>query len=312
MRILVSGANGFIGRALCGHLLSSGYGVLPAVRRPCGMVGENVVVDAGSWTRSLKDCETVIHLAGGISGSNDRVRGSLQPYFTNNVDSTLTLAYLAAEAGVRRFVFMSTIKVNGEKTAPGRCFKPNDPPAPQDSYAVSKLETERGLLEIAQKTGLDIVIIRPPLVYGPRVKGNFASLIRLVRRGVPMPFACVNNRRSMIALDNLINYTTLCADVDASPNAKGQVFLVSDGDDVSTPELLQRVAKAYCCPTRLFSLPIGFIQGSARLMGKANLADRILGSLVIDNSKTREFLSWNPPVSMEEQLSKMSLYDSMF
>jgi nucleoside-diphosphate-sugar epimerase len=240
----------------------------------------------------------------------DQERDPLLAFRTANVDTTVAVANRAVEAGVRRFVFMSTIKVNGEETAAGDSFRPNDPPAPRDHYAISKLEAEQRLIEIAQRTGLEVVIIRPPLVYGPSVKGNFSSLVRLVRIGVPLPLGAVQNARSMVALDNLVSFTALCADIENSSNAAGQVFLVSDGEDVSTAELLRRVARAYQCGIRLFPVPVGLIRFVAKCIGKSAAADRLLGSLVIDDSKARHMLGWHPKVSVDEQLQKMALHDS--
>lgn len=306
MRVLVSGANGFVGRALCPYLSSNGHTVVPVVRRPCGLEGEHIVSEEYSWTRALKDCDSVVHLAGRAHLMQDQVCDPMLAFRVANVDTTLALANQAVEAGIRRFVFMSTVKVNGEETAVGCCYKPDDFPEPRDPYAISKCEAEQGLSEIAQKTGLELVIIRPPLIYGPGVKGNFASLIQWVRRGVPLPLGAIHNNRSMIALENLVDFAALCADIDASPNAKGQVFLVSDGEALSTTELLRRVAKAYGCSSRLLPVPAGLVRSVVRLMGKASLADRLLGSLVIDDSKAREILGWHPPVSMDQQLRKMA------
>ena len=310
MKVLVSGANGFIGRALCSHFSSLGHSVVPAVRRSCGMKGEHIVGDKPSWMHALAGCSSLVHLAGRAHVMQDHEPDPLQAFRAANVVTTTELANRAVEAGVRRFVFMSTIKVNGEETTPGCRIKPDDLTAPQDPYAISKWEAENGLLEIARNTGLEVVIIRPPLVYGPGVKGNFASLIRWVNSGVPLPLGAILNCRSMIALENLVSFAALCADAEASPNAKDQIFLVSDGEDVSTSELLRKVAKAYGCTSHLFPLPVGLIRFAARLMSKASLADRLLGSLVIDGSKAREMLGWSPPVTLDEQLKKMALYDS--
>ena len=311
MRVLVTGANGFVGSALCPHLAELGHEVVPVVRRQGSIVDEVIVHDAESWKAALNGCDSVIHLAARAHVMQDQERDPLQAFRANNVDTTIKLANRAVEAGVRRFVFMSTIKVNGEETAPGCSFRPDGPVDPKDPYAISKWEAEQGLFEIAKRTGLEVVIIRPPLVYGPGVKGNFASLVKWVQNGTPLPLGAIHNRRSMIALDNLVNFTVLCADIDASPNAKAQVFLVSDGEDVTTAELLQKVAKAYGFSNYLFSVPVGLIRLAARLMGKSSPADRLLGSLVIDDSKARQMLGWHPQVSMDEQLQKMALHDSL-
>jgi nucleoside-diphosphate-sugar epimerase len=310
MKVLVSGANGFIGRALCSHFSSLGHSVVPAVRRSCGIKGEHIVRDKPSWARALAGCSSLVHLAGRTHIMQDHGLDSLHAFRAANVVTTIDLANRAVEVGVRRFVFMSTIKVNGEETTPGCRFKPDDLSAPQDPYAISKEEAENGLLEIARNTGLEVVIIRPPLVYGPGVKGNFASLIRWINSGVPLPLGSILNCRSMIALENLVSFAALCADSVASPNAKDQIFLVSDGEDISTSELLRKVARAYGRTNHLLPLPVGLIRFAAQLIGKASHADRLLNSLVIDGSKAREMLGWSPPVTMDEQLKKMALHDS--
>lgn len=309
--MLVTGANGFVGRALCPHLGALGHEVVPAVRQLSGIVLERIVDDEVSWKAALEGCDSVIHLAARAHVMQDQEFDPLQTFRTNNVSTTIELATRAVEAGVRRFVFMSTIKVNGEETAPGCRFRPDDPAAPKDPYAISKWEAEQGLLEIAQRTGLEVVIIRPPLVYGPGVKGNYASLIKWVKTEVPLPLEAAHNRRSMIALDNLVSFTAACADIDASPNVKGQVFLVSDGEDVSIAELLRKLAKAYRRSSRLFSVPVGLMHLVARWIGKSYLADRLFESLLIDDSKSRQILGWYPPCSMDEQLQKMALHDSI-
>lgn len=310
MKVLVTGANGFVGRALCPRLAEFGYKVVPVVRRQSNIANEVIVHDAASWEAALNGCDSVIHLAARAHVMQDKERNPLQAFRVSNVDTTIDLAKRAVEAGVRRFVFMSTIKVNGEETAPGCSFSPEDSTEPKDPYAISKWEAEQGLLEIAKRTELEVVIIRPPLIYGPSVKGNFATLIKWVKIGVPLPFGTLRNHRSMIGLDNLLNFTVLCADVARSPSAKGQVFLVSDGEDVSTTELLRRVAKAYGCKSRMFSVPVDLMRLALRCTGKSLLADRLFGSLVVDDSKARQMLGWHPPSSMDEQLKKMALHDA--
>jgi nucleoside-diphosphate-sugar epimerase len=270
---------------------------------------ERIVSNDASWKAALDGCVSVVHLAARAHVMIDQETDPLKAFRANNVDATLELANRAVEAGVHRFVFMSTVKVNGEETASGCSLTPDDPPNPKDPYAFSKYEAEQGLFEIAQKTGLEVVIIRPPLVYGPGVKGNFATLIKWVKNGVPLPLGALGNRRSMIGLDNLLGFTALCADIDRSPNARGQVFLVSDGEDVSTTELFRRVAKAYGRKSRLFSVPVGLMRLAARFTGKSSLADRLFGSLVVDDSKARQMLGWHPPSTMDDQLQRMALHD---
>lgn len=235
----------------------------------------------------------------------------LAEYRRVNVQGTLALARQAAQAGVRRFIFLSSIKVNGERTGNGKSFCEADLPLPEDAYGLSKLEAEQGLMPLTQETGMEIVIIRPPLVYGPGVKGNFASMVRWVRKGIPLPFGAVRNKRSLVALENLVNFITLCADPERSPRAANEVFLISDGEDVSTTELLRKVACAYGVSPRLLPVPVGLLRIAAGVLGKRAVADRLLGSLVVDSSKARELLGWKPVISMDEQLRKMALHDSL-
>jgi nucleoside-diphosphate-sugar epimerase len=310
MKVLVTGANGFVGRALCPRLAELGYEVVPVVRRQSNIANEVIAHDATSWKTALNGCDSVIHLAARAHVMQDQERNPLQAFRASNVDTTIELAKRAVEAGISRFVFMSTIKVNGEETAPGCSFRPEDSTDPKDPYAISKWEAEQGLFEIAKRTGLEVVVIRPPLVYGPGVKGNFATLIKWVKIGVPLPFGSLSNRRSMIGLDNLLSFTVLCADFARSTNAKGQVFLISDGEDVSTAELLRSVAKAYGCKSRMFSVPVDLMRIATRCTGKSPLVDRLYGSLVVDDSKARQMLGWHPPSTIDEQLQKMALYDS--
>lgn len=309
-KVLISGANGFIGRAMCFHLSSIGHLVVPAVRHSTGLMGEQIITDKQSWTNALIGCSSVLHVAGRAHVMQEHERDPLQAFRAANVATTIELANRASEAGVRRFIYISTIKVNGEETAPGCPFKPDDLAAPKDAYAISKLEAENEIFELARNTELEVVILRLPLVYGPQVKGNFASLIRWVRMGVPLPLGAVKNCRSMLALENFVSFAALCVDTEASPEAKNQIFLLSDGEDISTSELLRKVAKAYGCKAVLLPLPVGVIRFAAGLMNKTSLADRLVGSLVIDGSKARNMLGWTPPLSMDEQLIKMALYDA--
>jgi len=306
MKILVSGANGFIGRALCPYLASRDYTVVPAVRRAHHLATEYVVDSQAAWQNALQGCDSVVHLAGRAHVMQDTAENPLQVFRAVNVDATLALAQRCVDAGVRRFIFMSTIKVNGECTAEGMRFSPHDTPAPQDPYAISKWEAELGLRAIAKASGLEVVTIRPPLVYGPHVKGNMATLIHGVTSGFPLPLGAVNNRRSMIALDNLISFIALCADPVASPRAAGEVFTVCDGEDVSTTELLRKIAWTHACPSRLLPVPTRLLRLVAKLLGKSGAADRLLGSLAIDNAYACELLGWRPEISMNDQLRKMA------
>ena len=223
-----------------------------------------------------------------------------------NVDGTLNLARQAAEAGTRRFVFLSSIKVNGERTNPGRPFTADQQPEPGDPYGVSKMEAEIALRELAKKTGMEVVIIRPPLVYGPGVKANFLEMMRWLSRGVPLPLGAVTqNKRSLVALGNLVDLVETCIE---HPAAANQTFLVSDGEILSTADLLQRLGIALGCPARLIPVPVGLLKLGAALLGRSAVAQRLCGSLEVDIGKTRELLGWSPPLSVDEGLRRTAEY----
>ena len=234
---------------------------------------------------------------------HDELADPLAEYRKVNRDATLALARLAAQAGVKRFVFVSSIGVNGNlSTSP---FCENDEPHPHDAYSLSKYEAEQGLLAIAKETGLEVVIIRPPLVYGANAPGNFGSLVKWLKKGVHLPFGVVRNARSSVALDNLVDFIALCADPARSPKAANEVFLVSDGVDVSTSDLLRKVAKACGVKSRLLPVPVGLMRFAARVLGKGAVADRLFGNLQVDSSKAHDLLGWKPVVTMDEALSQM-------
>ena len=316
LQVLVTGANGFLGQVLCERLEQQQHDVRRGVRLSSnpGNVAIGDIGPSTNWSEVLGlGVEIVIHLAARAHVMHDKLAdplASFSAYRRVNVQGTANLARQAAQAGVRRFVFISSVKVNGEATPPGQPFTPTDTPSPQDAYGQSKHEAEQVLWQVARDTGMEVVIIRPPLVYGPGVKGNFASMVRWVRQGVPLPLGAVHNRRSLVALDNLVDFMALCASPERSPKAANQTFLVSDDDDVSTTELLRQVAQAYGVPPRLLPIPAGLMRGAARLLGKAALADRLLGSLQVDASKARDLLGWTPPVTMQAQLRKMALHDA--
>ncbi len=318
-RVFLTGSSGFIGQLLSTRLLQqfhtqvwAAVRALPHAALPAGITP--VVVGDLAQTEmpwpGLEGTSVVVHLAARAHVMHEKLADPLAEYRRVNVQGTAHLARQAARAGVKRFVFISSVKVNGEATPPGQPFTPADTPAPQDAYGLSKHEAEQVLWQVARDTGMEVVIIRPPLVYGPGVKGNFASMVQWVRQGVPLPLGAVHNRRSLVALDNLVDFITLCGSPERSPQAANQTFLVSDGDDVSTTELLRRVAQAYGVPPRLLPVPVGLMRGAARLLGKAAVADRLFGSLQVDASKAHALLGWTPPVTMQAQMRKMALHDA--
>ena len=307
MKVLVTGANGFIGRGLVVYLSDCGCDVVPLVRRPSGMVGERVLdlEDRDTWRSALEGCDSVVHLAGRAHVIRETATDPAKAFRKANVDHTLAVARYAAAAGVPRFVFLSSVKVNGERTKPGQSFREDDKPAPQDDYARSKLAAELAILELSVQTGLEVVVIRPPLVYGPGVKGNFAQLIRWGTGRMPLPLGAIDNARSMIALDNLIPFIYLCADRAASEKAANQVFFVSDGVALSTTQLLRNVAIAYGRRPWLIPVPTMLLRWIAGLLGKSDTADKLLGSLVISDEKARSLLGWKPPIDEHDQLRRM-------
>jgi nucleoside-diphosphate-sugar epimerase len=231
---------------------------------------------------------------------NDVSADPLAAFREVNVEGTLNLARQAAASGVKRFIFISSIKVNGEGTEPGTVYTADDVPAPVDPYGISKLEAEQGLRVLAATTGMEVVIIRPVLVYGPGVKANFLSMMRWLYRGVPLPFGAVRNRRSLVAMDNLVDLIVICSD---HPAAANQTFLASDGEDVSTTDLLRKLARALGKSAFLVPIPVWLMSGVATLLGRRPLSQRLFGSLQVDISKNRQLLGWTPPVSLDKALS---------
>lgn len=288
-------------------LAASGSNVRAAVRGPRSLstANESVVVgdlqESTDWRVALADVRVVVHLAARVHVMQDNVPDPLAEFRRINVAGTLNLARQAAQAGVRRFVFVSSIKVNGEETLPGHSFTADDMPAPSDYYGISKLEAEQGLKEIASQTGMELVIIRPPLVYGPGVRANFHMLLRAVARGVPLPLGGLNNKRSLVALDNLVNFIETCI---THPDAANQTFLVSDGEDLSTTELICRIANALSKPARLISIPLWMLKVGSMLLNKRDSLQRLSGNLQVDISKARDLLGWTPPLSVDEGLRR--------
>uniref|UniRef100_UPI0040474606 UDP-glucose 4-epimerase family protein n=1 Tax=Yoonia sp. TaxID=2212373 RepID=UPI0040474606 len=253
------------------------------------------------WDEILTGVEGVIHLAARVHVMHDTEINPLTAFRAVNVDGTLNLARQAAAAGVKRFVFVSSVKVNGESTSPGRAFTESDAANPRDAYGQSKHEAEQGLRQLGTDTGMEVVIIRPPLVYGPGVKANFAALMRAVQRGWPLPLGAVHNQRSLVALDNLVDFIVTCI---THPQAANQTFLVSDGQDLSTTELVRGMAQAAGVPARLLPVPVWALQAGASLLGKGDAVQRLCGNLQVDVSKARSLLGWVPPVSVEESLRR--------
>ena len=283
-------------------------GVVAAIRHKAESLPEGVrqvqvgdLLPTTDWGLALQGVDEVVHCAARVHVMQDDATDQLQAYREVNVYGTLNLARQAAQAGVRRFVFVSSIKVNGEATQPGHPFTADDVPAPLDPYGVSKLEAEQGLREIEAQTGMEVVIVRPPLVYGPGVKANFASMMRCLARGIPLPLGAIQNARSMVALDNLVDLLVTCV---KHPAAAGQIFLVSDGEDVSTTELLRRTALAMGKKPFLLPIPAFVLEWGTALLGKRDVAQRLCGSLQLDINKTRQLLDWTPPVSVDEGLHR--------
>lgn len=307
MNILVSGASGFIGKALCAELARQGYTVRAAVRSAAQQVDQVENVSVGDingdtdWTKALSDMSVVVHLAARAHITKECLVDSMEGFRKINVDGAWNLARQAHEAGVRRFVFISSIKVNGDATELGKPYTPADKPAPAGPYGISKFEAEEALRLLADETGMEVVIIRPPLVYGPGVKANFHSLMHWLHRGVPLPLAGVCNKRSFVSLDNLVDLIITCID---HPAAANQTFLAGDGEDMSTTELLQRMGAVLGRPAKLFYLPAWLLRIGALLLGRAEMLQRLCGSLQADISKANELLGWHPPVRVDDALRK--------
>ena len=305
--VLLTGATGFLGQAVLERLLEhESHKVTLALRSAVSFVrcAAHVVGDFSNgtdWSAALSNQQVVVHAVARAHIMKDEVADPLAEYRRVNVDGTLNLGRQAVAAGVKRFIFISSIKVNGEQTPLGQPFTADDTPTPDDAYGISKLEAELGLQQLASETSMEVVIIRPPLVYGPGVKGNFANMIKLVSKGLPLPLGATNNKRSLVALDNLVDLIITCID---HPAAANQVFLAGDGQDLSTTELLYRVARAMGKPSRLLPVPSSLLMLGATLLGKKAVAQRLLGSLQVDISKARSLLGWEPPISVEEGLRR--------
>ena len=304
-RILVTGANGFIGQSLCAEALRQGWQVKGTTRSACTMpAGAEIAVvgsmdDETDWTKALCGVDVVIHLAARVHVMVDAAPDPLAEFLLINLHGSKRLAYQAAHAGVKRLVYVSSIKVNGEWTTESRPFVESDIPDPQDAYAISKWQAEQALQRIAGETGLQIVIVRPPLVYGPEVKGNFRRLLAAVYRGIPLPLASVQNARSLIYLENLVSALMCCA---THPAAAGKTYLVCDGDDTSIAQLVRQLAKGLDSIPRLFPMPLKLLRGLGALFGRLAAVDRLLESLRIDDGLIRKELAWKPSYTLSQGL----------
>jgi len=308
MQVLVTGANGFIGRAVCAQLYGSPYAIVTGVvkyrvRRnteSTHLISACLSEDT-DWSAIVRRQHVIVHVAARVHVMHDDAEDPLAEFRAVNVDGTLKLAKQAAEAGVRRFIFISSIKVNGEETGLGNPYTAGDTPSPVDPYGISKMEAEQGLMALAAKTGMEVTIIRPVLVYGPGVKANFRSMMHWLNKGAPLPLGSINNKRSLVALDNLVDLIVTCI---GHPAAANQVFLVSDGEDLSTTELLRRTANALGKPARLLPVPAFLLKAGLAVIGRKNIAQRLCGSLQVDITKTRSLLGWNPPVKVDDALKR--------
>jgi nucleoside-diphosphate-sugar epimerase len=305
--VLVTGANGWIGHHLTMRASIVGWSVRGAVRLPVTASATGNVVPVGEldgntdWLHALLNCRVVVHTAARVHMMHDKTSNPLREYRRVNVEGSLNLARQASKAGIKRFIFVSSIKVNGEQTLPNQPFHADDGPDPKDPYGISKMEAEQGLRDIARQTGMEVVIVRPPLVYGPNVKANFATLMRAVKRGVPLPLGAINNQRSLIGIDNLVDFLITCID---HPLAANETFLVSDGRDLSVPELVCELANAMGVKAHLLNIPVSALQFFATFMGKRDAVNRLCENLQMDIDKARQLLAWTPPVSIDEGLKR--------
>jgi nucleoside-diphosphate-sugar epimerase len=312
-KVCVSGASGFVGRELCHLLLARGIEVVGATRKPSAelfpdhkLFSQAVVGNVGpetDWGQALAGVDAVFHLAARVHVMRDTAHDPLAEFRLANVQASVCLAHAAAASGVKRFIYVSSVKVNGEETSPGCRYSELDAPHPQDPYGISKWEAEQALQRVAADTGIELVIVRPPLLYGAGVKGNFAQMLAAVWRRLPLPLAAVHNRRSLLYVGNLADALLACA---SHPAAAGQIYLVSDGEDVSTSDLLRRLAAALGVPSRLFPCPPAMLRLAGRLAGRSAQVGRLLGSLEVDSAKIRRDLNWVPPYSLQQGLQAVA------
>ena len=303
MAVLITGASGFVGRALCGSFVQQAREFRIAVRAGGASIGGAITFDIGDigahtdWLPVLDGVSQVVHLASRVHVMNESSNNVAALYHETNTFGTLRIAQQAADAGVRRFVFLSSVKVNGEERE--EAYSEDDRPAPIGPYAISKRDAELGLWEIAERSGMEVVVIRPPLVYGPGVKANFLSMMRWLHRGVPLPFGSISNRRSLVAIGNLVDLLVKCID---HPAAANETFMVCDGEDLSTTELLVRLAAALEVKARLIDVPVPLLKLGAAMLGRGEILRRLCGSLCVDASKANRLLSWSPPLNVDDGL----------
>nr|WKF58545.1 N-acetyl-alpha-D-glucosaminyl-diphospho-ditrans,octacis-undecaprenol 4-epimerase [Paraburkholderia busanensis] len=301
MNVLVTGASGFVGSRLCEELAARGVPFVGSARVARGaLIGVGELAPDTDWSAALRNVTDIVHLAARVHVMEETESDPLTAFRRVNVAGTLNLARQAAAAGVKRMVFVSSVKVNGEATT-GKPYVETDAAAPQDPYGVSKHEAEQALWEVARQTSLEVVVVRPPLVYGPGVKANFLNLMRAIGRGIPLPIGSVRNARSMVAVDNLADFLVTTLQHDA---AAGQTFLISDGDDLSTSTLARKLGSAMRRPARLLPVPVFMLRLLGALTGKRGAIDRLTGSLQVDIRHARERLGWQPRSSVDEAIQR--------
>jgi len=310
MKIVLTGSTGFIGKNLTRYLNQQNFSVTAAIRWPIDIFPSSVqqipvgdLLPDTNWQPALNDVDTVVHLAARAHILRETAPDPLAAFREVNVQGTKHLAEQAASSGVKRFVFISSIGVLGVHTNGRKPFTEENSPSPPEPYGISKWEAEQALRKIEAESGMEVVILRPPLIYGPGVKANFLSLVKLVDKGIPLPLGCIKNTRSLLGLSNMVSAITTCI---THEKAAGKTYLLSDGEDVSTPELVRRIATALGKKPRLLPVPTILLRLAGKLTGKSAQIDRLLGSLVIDSSKIRNELGWQPVSSMQEELAKMA------
>lgn len=316
--ILITGSSGFLGGAILNKLQSTeNYHIVSAVRHYQEIRTNRVRIEfigeigpITNWTKAVKDIDVIIHCAARNNKPYLNKENALLEYRLVNVDGSIALARQALRAGVKRFIYISSTKVYGGVTSSDQIISADDVAEPNDPYGISKLEAEKKLIDLCSIGHMELVIVRLPLVYGPRVKGNFYSLVQLIRNKIPLPLGNINNRRSFIALENVVNFIELCVNYEQSKNAANELFILSDGEDVSITDLLYRIGRAYKIDPVLLPVPEQWLKLMLKLLNMREMTDSLLGSFIVDNSKAYKVLGWSPIVSMDEQLFRMSEYDA--